>query len=415
VLFVVKEKEKIVLKVECFRNLNYNEVNGFTFLLVTLILSLFCYVVIPVINYDDLATHYYIQNQFSLGNYPSFDVSIHVWAVSQWIFDIYYGLFESIFNNYGRTYLNLLLAVSIFSIVYSLLRNKFGLNLALLVTLLSFSSPVFVLSLTTSQTELISLFLLVNVLYLGLNYTRTSLLLSLPLFAMSVSIKPSNAVIFIFPLFVFFFMEYYKYKFSNVKNKKFVNVFLISCFIAFGMYIFAYLRTGNPFFPLYNSIFRADHFPNSDFFNSLYSGNFNFNAFFGVIFNTSEYLESGDGVAGFQLLFLPLFVLSIPFFIKKNTKSALMLLSVVVGGVLIFYFQQYVRYLMPIIFVLTILYALMISDSVNSNVKIKSLSIYVMLLLVLFNFTKVRDSIWYLGGWTNNYAFSHEKASDAFS
>lgn len=404
VVFIYREHAKLVIFFKVLKE--SNKINNLSFFLVALMLSLFSYVAVPVINYDDLGTHYYLQNQFSLGNYPSFDVSTHVWAVSQWVFDIYYGFFESLFEGLGRATLNLLLAFTIVASVFSLVYKRLGFNVALLVSLLSISSPIFTLSLTTSQTELISVFLLVNILYLALNYKNNSLLLSLPLFALSVGIKPSNAVIFIFPLFVFAYLEFKEYRFINIKKKKFILTLVFSSFIAFGIYIFAYLKTGNPFFPLFNSIFKAEHFPHTDFFNSLYSGNFKLEAFHGLIFNTSKYLESNNGVIGYQLIFLPIFLLSLPFVFRHNIKSTMLLLSMVVGGLCIFYSQQYGRYIMPVLFVVPVLYVIIISSILEEKKKLKSVVLALISIIIFFNLYKTPKVIWYLNGWNNQDSFS---------
>lgn len=408
ILFIYNEKQSIQAKL--------NSLNGFSsfvdirsFIFVTLIASIVCYAGVPVINYDDLATHYYIQNRFALGHYPLFDVRMHVWAVSQWIFDIYYGLFEFIFKGNGRFTLNLLLSIGIISTFYSLLVKYAEFNRVLLFILLSVSTPLFALSLTTSQTELITLLLLSSIAHIGCRYKVNTIAISLPIFAFSVALKPSNAVLFIFPFLLFL---YFEMKLGGVKllfSKRNILSLILSCIIAFSAYIFAFIKTGNPFYPLYNAIFKADYFPHTDFFNALYSGKFDFSSFWGIIFNTSQFLESKDGVVGFQLLFYPIIFILAPFLYKKNRRAFLLVISILLGGVSLFYFQQYARYIMPPLVVIPVLILYIVANHKNSTIvgavfkKVFSLAI---LIVAILNIVKVPDVIWYLNNWKNYYLFS---------
>jgi hypothetical protein len=409
ILFLISTFWNIRRQINLFINTDFQEkiriveshINITTYALFFFVLCYLNYTLVPVLNYDDLATHYFIQNQFSLGHYPSFDVSVHIWAVSQWVFDIFYGYFEYLFKNNGRAYLNSFLLLGISFVSFRILKEKFNVNTSLLITLLSMSSPLVVLSLTTSQTELVTLFLGVSIVFLWLSWKHENALASFPIFAFAIAIKPSNAVIFIFP-FVIFVIRYIKeFGLNRLTNIKSLTILFFSIVIAFYVYIFAYYVASNPFFPLFNSIFQAPYYPTTDFFNAIYTGNFDLSAFWGLLFETSKYLESSNGVIGFQFIALPILILLVLFFYKSNVKLTIFLLSILIGGLSIFYSQQYARYIMPVLYLLPLLAVLFFT----TRFSVLALWIIVPVFIGL-NIIATPRVIWYLNDWNNTKALS---------
>jgi hypothetical protein len=378
--------------------------NVLTFSLLFFALVIVNYSSVPLINYDDMGTHYPLQHRFANGLYPSFDVSLHVWAVSQWIFDIYYGVFEYFFPENGRNYLNLLLSLTIVAVIYQTLNKRFSQLLSLFITVVCCSTPLFALALTTSQTELISLLLLASLVSIFFSYNKNSLILILPIVAFSVAIKPSNAVLFIFPFITFIFKEYKDNGLAIVRSSRFWTSLCLSIFTTFIVYLFAYYKSGNPFFPLFNGYFKAQHFPFINFYNSLYSGNFNLSSFIGLIFDTPRYLESYNYVAGFQLLLLPLMICTSFFIVRRNASLFLLFMSVVLGGVTLFHSQQYARYLMPCIVLLPLFYIFVLDFTSWSNVHVKRGLIVLLICVGISNIYFIPNVIWYLKSWGNNFS-----------
>jgi hypothetical protein len=395
-------KWKVVsFRFSAYKGIVDRDANVFTYISMYILACYLNYTLVPVLNYDDLATHYYIQNRFSLGSFPHFDVSMHVWAVSQWIFDLYYGFFEYFFIGKGRVIVNGLILLGIIFISFKILRKKFNTNISLLVTLAGISSPLVILALTTSQTELVTLFLTISIAYLFVNWKKESLFFSIPIFAFAVAIKPSNAVILILPFLIFSF-RYFK---SNSLKEFFIpkNLLMVvlSVFIAFYPYFFAYCHAGNPFFPLYNSVFLAPFYPATDFLNSTYTGNFDFAAFWGLLFETSRFLESSNGVVGFQLALLPIFLVTILLNIRSNFYLTVFVVSILLGGLMLFHSQQYARYIMPPLYIIPLLSFL----SLKGNF-VKCLMLTCLPLIVFFNIVFSPGVIWYLKEWDNSSGLS---------
>lgn len=406
--FLIKESVYIKEYFSFIHKSHYSisKANGSDFIFYILISVVFIivnYSFVPLINYDDMGTHYPLQHRFARGMYPTFDIRMHVWGVSQWIFDIYYGFFEYFFPKLGRNILNSILALSTSAIAFQLFRHFSNRTQSLFFVVASLSTPLFVLSLTTSQTELITTLLLIALVYVFIRYTRRSFVLSLPLFAFAVAIKPSNAVLFIFPFIVFIIKEFKRFRFSNTKNIHFWLVLILSTVGAIVSYLFAFYKTKNPFFPLFNGYFKAEYFPDVNFFNSLYAGHFSIQAFWGLMFNSQMYLESDNYVGGFQLILLPLLLcISLVFYKKCNGELLALFISIIAGAVALFHSQQYARYLMPCIFLLPAFYFFIFKDVFN--VKLKKAIILMLLTATAANIFFIPNVIWYLRTWDNNFS-----------
>ncbi|EJL6983809.1 TPA: hypothetical protein ACGF30_003298 [Vibrio cholerae] len=395
------EWKAVSLRVSEYKGIVDRDANVLTYVILCILACILNYTLVPVLNYDDLATHYYIQNQFSLGNLPSFDVSIHVWAVSQWLFDLYYGFFDYFFIGKGRTIVNGLMFLGISFISFIILRRKFSANISLLVILVGVSSPLVILALTTSQTELVTLFIAISITYLWIDWKKGNFFASIPVFAFAVAIKPSNAVIFILPFLMFIFRYLRQSGLKEIFMLKNLCVIVFSVFLAFYPYFFAYYHAGNPFFPLFNSLFAAPFYPASDFFNTTYTGNFGFTAFWGLLFETSRFLESSNGVIGFQLALLPILLVGLLLNMRTNFYLATFVGSIFLGGLMLFYSQQYARYIMPTLYLIPLLSVLCLRGKFV-NLVIQILSPFI----IFFNIVFAPGVIWYLNEWNNTSGLS---------
>nr|ABI85340.1 hypothetical protein [Vibrio cholerae] len=182
-------------------------------------------------------------------------------------FLIFIMAFSIIFYRKGRTIVNGLMFLGISFISFIILRRKFSANISLLVILVGVSSPLVILALTTSQTELVTLFIAISITYLWIDWKKGNFFASIPVFAFAVAIKPSNAVIFYSSIFDVLFFRYLRQSgLKEIFMLKNLCVIVFSVFLAFYPYFFAYYHAGNPFFPLFNSLFAAPFYPASVFF-----------------------------------------------------------------------------------------------------------------------------------------------------
>ncbi|MFQ2111101.1 hypothetical protein ACK337_01955 [Aeromonas veronii] len=395
------EWKTVSVRAKEYKEMVDRDATALTYILLYVLSCYLNYTLVPVLNYDDLATHYYIQNQFSLGAFPRFDVSMHVWAVSQWLFDLYYGFFDYFFIGKGRIFVNGLILLGIIFISFKMLRQKFSANISLLVTLVGISSPLVILSLTTSQTELITLFLTISIAYLWGDWKKENFFLSIPMFAFAVAIKPSNAVILILPFLIFSFRYFKSNSLKEIFIPKNLLVVILSVFIGFYPYFFAYYHVGNPFFPLFNSVFLAPFYPATDFLNSTYVGNFDFATFWGLLFETSRFLESSNGVVGFQLALLPVLLAAILLNVRSNFYLTVFVVSIFLSGLMLFHSQQYARYIMPPLYIIPLLSALSLEGKF-----VKCLIQVCSPLIIFANIVFSPGVIWYLKEWDNSSGLS---------
>ena len=109
---------------------------------------------------------------------------------------------------------------------------------------------------------------------------------------------------------------------------------------------------GRPFFPLFNEIFKSPYADAVSFRDGRWHAGVSLFPPWDLTFNTEKYGEFYPGSAG--LAFIALSFLAIPQAIRIS-KFRLVFASALVGGVLIFWQVQYLRYLFPAIAVLTTL------------------------------------------------------------
>jgi hypothetical protein len=116
-----------------------------------------------------------------------------------------------------------------------------------------------------------------------------------------------------------------------------------SLLIGLEPYLHAYLQTGNPVFPLFNSIFKSPLFDASANFADMWSGKLTWDLPFRWTFQSSGFIEGGNGVIGFALIaFLPAGILSA---LLHRDKRMLTAVGIVVGYLALLVSQtQYIRY-----------------------------------------------------------------------
>lgn len=116
--------------------------------------------------------------------------------------------------------------------------------------------------------------------------------------------------------------------------------------LSISAYLYAYLRTGNPVFPLYNGIFRSPYAPIASVLDTRWTGHFSWLLPYKMTFATSAYMEGADGGLGFQyLIFFPAGLAAA---VIARRRSALLAAGVaVVSGLILLLSIQYVRYIFP--------------------------------------------------------------------
>lgn len=130
-----------------------------------------------------------------------------------------------------------------------------------------------------------------------------------------------------------------------------------------------YFQTGNPVFPFFNAIFNSSLTATTNSFMNLKDfgmGNKIWNFLllpWNTTFFSGKFLEASNGVIGVVFL---LSLLS--FFHKKKNKSTYVLMFISGGSILSWFFvAQYLRYLVPVFVLLSILSAYAVQDFMEEN------------------------------------------------
>jgi len=154
-------------------------------------------------------------------------------------------------------------------------------------------------------------------------------------------------------------------------------------------YIFSYVQTGNPVFPLYNDIFKAENFPITHFQDLRWSADLGWDAIYKMAANTSQFMEGKNWTFGVQYaLFLIPVVIEL---ILRRKNSALLQygLAIVVFSVFVFWEIRYVRYLYPILPIYAILMASFLHRASSGGLKLLVLTISI--LIIAINLVNVKS------------------------
>ncbi len=121
---------------------------------------------------------------------------------------------------------------------------------------------------------------------------------------------------------------------------------LLALPIAVFPYANAWLRSGNPFFPFFNGVFRSPYYEPQNFRDLRFETPLSWTTLYDLTFHTRRFIEGYDGAAGFLLLaLLPVCLLAWrPCWPKERT---LLLATLLAGGVLSYAGQSNLRYLYP--------------------------------------------------------------------
>src|SRR5690606_27670627 len=74
--------------------------------------------------------------------------------------------------------------------------------------------------------------------------------------------------------------------------------------VAGSSYVYAYVLTGNPVLPLFNGVFHSPFYPQVNFHDGRWDSGLSWSLPWQLIFNSSAYGETGNGVGPFVLIAL---------------------------------------------------------------------------------------------------------------
>lgn len=333
--------------------------------LMTIIGFFSCYSFMMSITSDDNSYHLAMWSQLQFHHQYLFDVKTQIWYAAPFTLDMIHGVLSVVANQDARGALNISLLIAMLGATAATARQLFTrINLQLLSLMFLASTPMLYNLLLGLQTELMLATLAITGVYIGINQHSSFIQRCLGVILVScllVAIKlPTAALAAVLGLSLLV-SEWSNLQQLSRQPKVSLFAFLITLVVGLGIalnpYVTSYLVTGNPVFPLYNAIFKSSFYNPVNFKDNNFTHGASLQAWWGMFFNSSKYLESKNFITGFHYFLLPLAgILCLSKKIRFQTLLYLALPTLVFGG-LMFYMVQYVRYLFPIIPIASILAA----------------------------------------------------------
>ena len=125
-------------------------------------------------------------------------------------------------------------------------------------------------------------------------------------------------------------------------------------------YALAYVESGNPVFPFYNSLFRSPFYPPVDFSNALFDAELAWNLPYLLVFSSEQFGGGRVAGAGFQWLTLAAPAVA-ALFLFRVRRAGLLLAVATLSLLVVFQFQTFLRYIFPVLLLLCALVGLGIS------------------------------------------------------
>lgn len=315
------------------------------------------YTFLPTMQFDDLHLHLRLWTELSWQRKAAFDFATDVWALAPFATDLQHAVTSVLAGQDSRSALaliwTLLLITEFWRIGASMQAKPWLRSLALLLFV---STPIFANQLLTLQTELFTALLVTSGCRLVLDAEKSTLphYLAglLALIAIAVAVKLTGAVLG-FCLLVTALLAWHQHKPWQTLGQqpwRWLGLLALLAFVAFHAYAYAWYRTGNPVFPLYNKLFQSPFFAiDANMADDRWISGFNLKSYWDVFFSTSRHHEGRDYTAGFQyLLLLPLAVIAA---VRRadRWRWALVIIPLVGFGLVMFGNLQYWRYLFPVL------------------------------------------------------------------
>lgn len=112
-------------------------------------------------------------------------------------------------------------------------------------------------------------------------------------------------------------------------------------------YVMSFIKSGNPFLPFLNGIFKSEFFPVENFVDRNWIGHLSWDILWKITYQSSKYEQSADGSMGLAIIFLVVCCISLLKFSRRNSLAAIPLGMGVIYLLAVGLQIQYIRYLLP--------------------------------------------------------------------
>jgi hypothetical protein len=354
----------------------------------------------PEVGHDALAMHLFVPAHIGHHQAWHFDAANYVWAVMPMFVDWFYTAGYLFAGETAARLVNagniMLLAILVHRSALWAGANRIGAGwavLLLLVTPLAFleSSSLFIEGMWSALVLGGTLSLLR--LLTAPDSARREIMLAGVLLGGAVAVKAVTLIIL--PVLALLLMA--QMRRWLVRELIPVTGFALLMFLAIGAipYIRAYVLTGNPVFPFFNGYFQSPFYPLVNFKPPAhFELGLGWDTLYRITFDSSRYLDSTIGAAGFQwlLLVLP----GVLVLILSRHRRALLLGLILTGWVWLTFEQTaYLRYVLPSFALACVLVAVMLSAAESAGRWAWRASITAALLTLALNLLHLHAATWY--------------------
>lgn len=258
---------------------------------------------LPTIHYDDLAYHLGLPSQLVSLGYYKMDAASNLWAVSAWAADVLQAATWLLAGHESRGMLDAFWLLLGLVLVWQLCE---ALDLPpwqrCLAVALYASLPLTAGAMTGMQTEGPTAALAAAVALLiqrSPGPDRRQLTVFALLFGLLLALKVSNLMI-AGPLGLWLLCRW-RFRLPWRALSASLPLLLL---VAGSSYTYGWMLAGNPVLPVFNAVFHSPYYTPTNFHDEHWNAGFHWNIVWNLVFHTSNYVEGGDGTAGFVLIAL---------------------------------------------------------------------------------------------------------------
>jgi len=321
---------------------------------IALLLILLVYASYPESHSDALTVHLMIPHQVLVNARWNFDVSNFVLAAmpkgANWFFTMHYLLAGEPAARLANFLLTVYSAWLVFAIVCRIADRTAGALLAAVFLSAPLTSWVVFVAFEDALLSYVVLAALVILIEKWQNPTAGVSFVIALLLSVAVATKMQGFFAAV-PIFILLLSRMIWLRSVSLKDLSFSLIPVI--LIAAIPYASSAIITGNPVFPMFNSIFKSPYYPPADFSNTQWSAKPSLSYIYDLTFHTSRFMEGTDGAFGLgHLLLLPGALFAALF--ERRSSLVVPIVVTICFGLLLMPFIQYARYLYPTFAILAV-------------------------------------------------------------
>ena len=305
---------------------------------------------LPSMNYDDNSAHLLLPSQLLHDGYYHLDVQTQIWAVAPWANNVLHGMAALLVGSEARAVLNLIWLLLGVSGAYRLASAVDAPPSAALAAAAVYASlPLTGFFTTSMQVDGASAAVLLHLAALLVMAGRglPPAALAGLLVGLLAGLKATNAIYALPALGWLAWLAI-----GNKQASWLLRMTATAVIVGGASYAYAFAVTGNPLFPLFNSVFQSAYYPTTDFFDPRWSEGLSWTMLWDLTVHTDRYGEVYPGAWGVApLALLPAMLLGAWFDVRLRWVALWFLMA----GLVVFAQVPYMRYIFQATAVLAVL------------------------------------------------------------